>query len=106
MVAQYQASPPTMNRSRATKVARPQPALAGCYVQDSSRESIAHDVGDGNIFFPSVDAAVLRNIELQGEHVLAYNIQAARVPLDNMCGRPADLIANYQSSTRAKGGGC
>ncbi len=32
----------------------------------------------------------------EGEHTLAYEIQAARVPRDNMCVRPADLIASYQ----------
>ncbi len=41
----------------------------------------------------------------EGEHVRAYDSQAAKVPpRDNMCVRPADLIANYQ--IQGGGGGC
>jgi hypothetical protein len=35
------------------------------YVQDRTRASIAHDAGDGNIFFPSVSAAARRTSELR-----------------------------------------
>ena len=49
-----------MSRSRATKVAAVFMEVEG-EVQDSTRASIAHDAGDGNILFPSVDAAARRD---------------------------------------------
>jgi hypothetical protein len=66
----------------------------------STRASIAHDACDvirrQRHSLQSVDAVARRTAELRREQACAYDIQAARVPIDNMCVRPADLIANYQ----------
>ncbi len=78
---------------RARRRWRPQPAHGGFDIHYCTRESIEHDAGDGNIFFPSVDAAARRTVKL---------LSGARVRLrHSSCKsttgfRPADLINNYQ----------
>ncbi len=82
--------------ARARRRWRPQPVHGGCDVQDRTRASIAHDAGDGNIFFPSVDAAARRTIELRRGVRVSLRHSSCNCTKDNMCVRPADLIANYQ----------
>ncbi len=73
---------------------RPQPVHGGCDVQDRTRASIARMRQQH--FFPSVDAAARRTVELRRGASASLQHSSCNNTKDNMCDRPADLIADYQ----------